>query len=125
MARIWQVIQSYVWWTHERGSVPYDVMVTIILLFIFLAPHWISFNDKPTERTLHQTGVVVLPDAEGLLFQVDASAVSGTAEAEIRERLVRVIEPVAGEIELVRYEAVPDAEGHVKSYKAWVRRPYR
>jgi hypothetical protein len=125
MARIWQTLRSYVWWTHERASFHYDVMVTIILLFIFLAPRWIGFNDRPTERTLHQTGLIVLPDAEGLLFQVDASAVNGTTQAEIRASLVRIIEPVAGEIELLRYAAVLDAKGRVKSYQAWVRRPYR
>ena len=122
MARIWQGIRGYLWWTHERGSVHYDVMVTIILLFIFLAPRWISFNDKPTERTPHQTGVVVLPDASGLIFQVDASAVAGTTDAEIREDLVQIVEPIAGEIDLLRYEAVRDPDGHLKSYKAWVRR---
>ena len=125
MSRMWQVIRGYVWWTQERGSIHYDVMVTIILLFIFLAPRWISFNDKPTERTPHPTGVVVLPDASGLMFQIDASAVSGVTDEEIRQRLVRIIEPIAGEIDLLRYEAVRDPNGQVKTYKAWVRKPYR
>ncbi|MBN2430338.1 MAG: hypothetical protein JXQ27_02635 [Acidobacteria bacterium] len=26
-------------WTHERGSLAYDVIVILILLFIFLTPH--------------------------------------------------------------------------------------
>lgn len=125
MSRIWQVIRSYVWWTHERGSFHYDVMVTLILLFIFLAPRWINFNDKPTERTPHQTEVIVLPDAGGFIFEINASAVNGGTDAQIRERLMRVVEPIAGEIDLLRYEAVHDSKGQVKSYKAWVRKPYR
>jgi hypothetical protein len=43
----WQTIRSYVLWTHNRGSIHYDVMVTVILLFIFLTPLWVDFRDKP------------------------------------------------------------------------------
>jgi hypothetical protein len=39
--------------------------------------------------------------------------------------LVRVIEPIAGEIRLLRYEPIRDAKGTVKSYKAWVEKPYQ
>ena len=125
MRGIWQTIRSYIWWTHARGSFHYDVMVTLILLFIFLTPHWVNFKDKPTERTPHQTGVVVVvPQGDDFIYLIDASAVEGGSDTEIREDLVRVIEPIAGEIILSRYEAVRDSNGRVKSYKAWVSRPY-
>ncbi len=125
MTKVWSTIRSYIWWTHKRGSIHYDVMVSIILLFIFLAPHWISFNDKPAERNPHQSGVVVIPDGNDFIYQIDAAAVRGTGDATIREDLVRVIEPIAGEIDLLRYQAVRNSKGEVKSYKAWVRKPYR
>ena len=48
-----KTIKGYIWWTHERGSFHYDVMVTIILLFIFLAPRFIDFRDKPPARNSH------------------------------------------------------------------------
>jgi len=125
MSRVWQTIRSYIWWTHERGSFHYDVMVTLILLFIFLTPRWINFKDKPTERIPHQTGVVVVvPHGDDFIYQIDAAAVEGDTDAEIREDLVRVIEPIAGEIVLSHYEAVRDSTGHIKSYRAWVSRPY-
>src|SRR5205823_3280433 len=83
---IWRTIRGYVLWTYERGSVHYDVMVTLILAFIFLAPHWINFKDKPVEHTPHQTGVVVTPDGEnGFIYQVEASAVNASDDASIRE----------------------------------------
>jgi hypothetical protein len=125
MSKLWQTIRSYIWWTHKRGSIHYDVMVSIILLFIFLAPHWVDFNDKPTERMPHQTGVVVFPDGSGFVYQVDGSAVTGTDDAAIRRDLARVIEPIAGEIYVQRYEALKDRRGHVANYKVWVRRPFR
>lgn len=124
MSKVWQTIRSYIWWTHPRGNVHYDVMVTLILAFIFLTPRWM-FNDKPTERVPHQTGVVVSPDGESLIYQIDASAVPAKDDAEIRRELLRVIEPIAGEAEVMRYEQVADHHGNVKTYKVWVKRPYR
>ncbi len=122
MATIWRTLSSYIWWTHKRGSFHYDVMVTLILLFIFLAPLGVNFKDKPVERIPHQTGVVVTPDGTQFLYQVDAAAVPGKDEEAIRARLLRIIEPIAGEVEIVRFEPVKDHSGRVVAYKAWVTR---
>lgn len=120
---IWKTIRSYIWWTHPRGNFHYDVMVTFILLFIFLAPLWINFNDKPAERTPHQTGVVVIPDGQsGFIYRIEASAVQGNSDAEFRESLLRVIEPIAGEAQVTRYEPVLDTGGRIIAYRVWVER---
>lgn len=122
MSRIWQTIRSYILWTYERGSMQYDVMVTLILAFIFISPIWVNFKDKPIERSPHQTGVVVSPDGQsGFIYQVDASAVRGdptTVEAD----LMSVIEPIGGEVDITRFEPVRDAKGHIVAYKVWVSR---
>jgi hypothetical protein len=123
MDKIWQTIRGFVWWTHERGGVHYDVMVTAILLFIFLAPYKISFNDKPAERNPHQSEVVVHPDGQGgFVYEIAASAVRAQDDAGIRTDLLRVIEPIAGEVELERYETVVDRRKRVTLYRAWVHR---
>jgi hypothetical protein len=122
MAHIWKTIRGYILWTYERGSMQYDVMVTLILAFIFITPYWINFKDKPIERTPHQTGVVVLPDGQtGFIYQIDASAVQGDP-ATFEDDLLRVIEPIAGEVEITKYEPVRDAKGQVVAYKVWVTR---
>jgi hypothetical protein len=122
MSLIWKTIRGYILWTDKRGSVRYDIMVTLILAFIFLAPYWLNFKDKPIERLPHQTGVVVFPDGQsGFLFQVDASAVRGDP-ATFESDLLRVIEPIAGEVDITRYEPVRDAKGLVVGYKVWVTR---
>jgi hypothetical protein len=36
--------------------------------------------------------------------------------------MLRVIEPIAGEVEITRYEPVHDAKGKVVGYKVWVTR---
>lgn len=122
MRRIWQILKSYVWWTHARGSVHYDVMVTLILLFIFLTPRWL-FKDKPVEGMPHQTEVVVSQDgANGFIYRVDASVVQSKDEAVVRENLLRVIEPIAGEVDILSFEPERDAKGRVTSYRVRVRR---
>src|SRR5271168_2099733 len=55
-----QVLRSYVFWTYERGSIHYDVMVTLILIFMFVSPWVINFNDRPVETVaLHASEVLV------------------------------------------------------------------
>ncbi len=131
MKKIWETVVGYIWWTSPRGSVHYDVMVTAILAFLFLTPlqtiagHknplYIDFNDKPVSRTPHPSEVAVYPDGHGLVFQVSSAAVSGTSDAEIRASLHKVIEPIAGEIAIDRYEPVKD-HGRIVAYKTWVHR---
>ena len=122
MRRFSDIVKSYIFWTYGRGSVHYDVMVTIILLFIFLTPRSV-FRDKPVEHTPHQTEVVVQPDGQnGFVYEVDSSAVKGKSDDEIRADLLRVIEPIAGEVEIAGYEAIKDARGRTTGYKVRVQR---
>jgi hypothetical protein len=122
MNKIWQTIRGYIWWTHERGSFHYDVMVTLILLFIFVTPHFVDFHDKPAERRPHQTDVQILSSGDGFIYRIDASAVKGSSDAEIRSALLKVIEPIAGEVKLSKYEPVNDTRGQLSAYKVWVHR---
>ena len=123
MASIAQTARGYLFWTYDRGSLHYDVMVTAILAFVFISPHYISYKDKPAERSPHQTGVVVSPDGHGgLVFQVEAAAVSTAPGADIDGALLRVIEPIAGEVKLVSYKTVTDRKGHVSAYLVRVER---
>ena len=122
MGKISQTIKGYIWWMYPRGSVNYDVMVTLILAFIFLTPLWINFRDKPTEHSPHQTEVVVKPDGNGFIYTVEASAVRPGSDDETREALLRVIEPIAGEVRIDRYEVVRDSKHNVTAYKVWGHR---
>jgi len=122
MSSFGQTLKGYFWWTYPRGSVPYDVMVSLILAFIFLAPIWINFRDKPVERPPRQTEVVVQQEGDRLLYTVDAAAVKAGSDAETRESLLRIIEPVSGEITIDRYEAARDKDRRLTVYKVWAHR---
>jgi len=123
MNAVWRTIRGYILWQYERGTLHYDIMVTLILIFIFFSPRVIDFNDKPIARHSHPTDVVVTTDGEGrLLYQVAASAITAGDDRSTREQLLRIIEPISGAVSIVSYEAVTDRKGHVQSYKVTVRR---
>jgi len=123
MNSIWRTIRGYILWSYERGSLHYDVMVTLILLFVFLSPYWINFKDKPIERVPHQTGVVIQPDGGGgFIYQIEASALSASDEAGMRRQMLAIIEPITGAAAISKYEPVKDKSGRVQSYKVWVQK---
>jgi hypothetical protein len=124
-----QVIRSYFFWTYDRGSFHYDVMVTLILLFMFVSPWVIDFKDRPVETVaLHSSEVLVkeagtVGDSSQFVYQIRADEMGDVkTDAEIRAAILRAVEPISGEVTLERYEAVKDAQGRVIAYDAWVLR---
>ena len=122
MSRVWRTIKGYVFWTYERGSFHYDVMVTLILAFIFISPRFINFKDQPAEHLPHQTGIVVTTEGKHLVYQVDASEVDAQDETMVRTNLLRAIQPVSGKVTILKTEPVRDAAGHIVAYRAVVNR---
>jgi hypothetical protein len=123
MNAIWRTIRGYILWSYERGTIQYDVMVTLILLFVFLSPYWINFNDKPVEHNPHRTEVVVMPDGHGgFIYKVEASAISGQDDGTVRAELLAIIEPISGEVTITKVEPVKDRSGRVLTYQVWVQR---
>jgi len=117
MNGVWRTIRSYILWQHERGTLHY------VLIFVFLSPRVINFNDKPVLRDPHPTDVVVTPDAEGgLLYQISAGAITPGDDHSVRDQLLRIIRPISGEVSIVSYAPVTDGKGHVQSYKVVAKR---
>ena len=123
MSGAWRTIRSYILWQHERGTLHYDIMVTLILIFVFLSPRVINFNDKPALQSPNAADVVVTPDARGsLVYQISASVITPGDDRSVREQLLRIIKPISGEVSIVSYDAVTDSKGHVRTYKVLVKR---
>jgi hypothetical protein len=122
MGAIWRTIRGYILWSYERGSLHYDIMVTLILLFVFISPHVINFKDKPVER-IPSSGMLIVPDKSGgFIYQIPAAAVNAAAGADISAQLERIIEPIAGAVSITKYEPVKDSAGRTQSYKVWVNK---
>jgi|ERR1700678_462914 hypothetical protein len=126
---MFKLLRSYIFWSYERGSVHYDVMVSAILIFMFLSPRFIDFKDKPVETVALHASEVLVKEAgtEGsssrFMYQIRTDEMGGAkTDTELRAAMLRVIEPISGEVTLERYEAVHDAQGKVVAYNAWILR---
>jgi hypothetical protein len=127
-----KLLKSYLFWTYERGSLHYDVMVTLILIFMFASPRVIDFGDKPVETVaLHGSEVLVKEAGRDgassrFMFEIRADQVGGPeasqTDDERKAAILRVVEPISGEVTIERYEPVLDAHGKVVAYNAWVVR---
>ena len=121
-----QILKSYFFWTYSRGSFPYDVMVTLILLFIFVTPHLWDYGARPSSiASLEHPIQVVGSGSHGMIITVPAVDVivrSGATEEQVKNALRLAIEPVTGDAVFVeRWETVTDAHGKV-SWKIWAHR---
>ena len=57
------------------------------------------------------------------MYQIRADDMQGAkTDAERQAAILRVIEPISGEVTLERYEPVRDAQGHIIAYDAWILR---
>jgi hypothetical protein len=126
---MFKLIRNYIFWAYERGSFHYDVMVTAILIFMFVSPHLIDFKDKPVETVaLHASEVLVREagtsgGSSRFIYQVRAEDMGGAStDAERQVAILRLIEPISGEVSIQRYEPVRDAQGKIIAYNAWVLR---
>jgi hypothetical protein len=123
-----QVLLSYFYWTYSRGSFHYDVMVTLILLFIFVTPHihgW-SFGDTPsTAAALAHPIQIVSDGGRGMILTVeasDANVPAGISDAAVKRALRKAIEPVTGDAVFVeKWQTVTDAQGNA-AWKVWAHR---
>jgi len=123
------LLKSYFFWTYDRGTLHYDVMVTAILIFMFGMPRVIDFKDRPVETVaLHSSEVLVKEagvngNSARFIYQIRADDMSNAhTNAEREAAILRLVEPISGEVTLERYEEVKDAGGHTVAYNAWVLR---
>ncbi|HTD96140.1 MAG TPA: hypothetical protein VK627_04405 [Edaphobacter sp.] len=126
---MFKLIRNYIFWAYERGSVHYDVLVTLILVFMFVSPHFIDFKDRPVETVALRSSEVLVKeagtagDSSRFMYQIRADDMGGAkTDIDVHAAILRVIEPISGEVELERYEPVKDAQGKIIAYNAWVVR---
>ncbi len=122
-----ELLKRYLFWTYDRGSLHYDIMVTAILLFMFVTPQFVNFGDRLVETVaLHKSEVLVKEagsagDQARFIYQVRADDMPSThSTAERNAAILRLIEPISGEVTLAGTEEVKDSSGHTIAYNATV-----
>ncbi len=119
------ILGSYIFWKYERGSFHYDVMVTLILAFLFISPHVINYHDHPVANNLSPSQVLVRPTSQGLEYEIPADQVhagTGVLAGHLDGPLAEAIAPISGVVTVDHYDALTDAAGKVTAYKVWAHR---
>jgi hypothetical protein len=115
------MLKRFILWDFPRASWQYDVIVALILAFIFLTPRdW--FRDQP--RIPHASSIALLPSENGSsVFFVDAQLLEGTAENQRVAKLSAVLQSRMSNrrLSVTRVEPIIDSEGELKGYMAFAR----
>lgn len=91
-----QTLLNILFWAYERGSKPYDLVVILILAFIFLTPRaW--FDDRPTLQLTdlrnHQGIVEVTHRSDGGSYLVDARLVEARRSQKLEDAVTEILRP--------------------------------
>lgn len=115
------MLKRFILWDFSRGSWQYDVMVGIILLFIFLTPReW--FRDQP--RIPHASSIAMLPSESGSnLFWIDPELLKDVAEEARVNATTQILRARSGDnrITVTRLEPVYDSEKELEGFMAFTQ----
>lgn len=133
MRSLWRGIVRVIFWSYERGSWPYDLLVIAIILFVLASPRsW--FHDRPQSGAAVSASVeLVSEDSDGQTrtYRVAASALSTekrTAKAtpelerETHAILGRTVDDLKERtFQVLRIDPVLAGDGSVSYYDVTVR----
>ena len=116
--RIREGLKSALLWRYRRGSWQYDVIVALILAFIFLSPK-AFFNDRPSSGVIHE---VDAPEEGARLFWIEPDLLEGESIDTSTERLQDLLRDRSGELlDIVRTETAVDESGNIRAYLVYAR----
>ena len=123
-----QILKSYFYWTYPRGSFHYDVMVSLILVFIFVTPWLWDYGAKPRETAVQHHPIQVLSaGGHSMLVTVAADDVTVPVGTTASDRAVKLalrsaIQQVTGDAVFIeKWDTSRDANG-ATVWRVWAHR---
>lgn len=134
MGKLWRGLKGTIFWSYDRGSWPYDVMVIAIVLFVLATPRkW--FRDQPFSTNVSSADVEVVAEDAGehtRTFRLDAKILppdkrtpraTPELERETHDVLGRAIDDLKGQtFQVRRIDPVRGDDGSVLYYDVTVHR---
>jgi hypothetical protein len=128
MRSFWRGIVRTIFWSYDRGSWPYDVLVVVIVIFVLATPRsW--FHDRPQSRTAESSSVQFVSedsDSGTRVYRLDAAALAPQKRAtkptpelerETHDILGRTVEELKDRtFQVLRIDPVLDGDGAVLHY---------
>jgi hypothetical protein len=132
MRKFWRGFVNTIFWSYERGSWPYDVMVIIIVIFVLLSPRrW--FQDQSQSISLASSDIELVqedPESQTRTYRLDAHALPAEKRAahptpelerETHDILGRTVDDLKGHtFQVQRIDPVRSGDGPVLYYDVTV-----
>lgn len=108
-------LKRFVLWDFPRAGWQYDVIVALILCFIFLTPRDF-FHDQPKPSQ-----IVMLPSEKGAsVYWIEPELLSGSTAPDRSGQAANILKKKTGKKHnVVRLEPIFDAEKDIKGYMAY------
>ncbi len=132
MRKLWRGLMRTIFWSYERGSWPYDVMVLAILAFVLLTPRaW--FHDQPHASSPHPNSVRLISEGPNhtCIYRIDAGLLDPQKRAakhnpELERNVHDVLSQNVSDLkshtfEVAQIVAVRGSDGAIRSYDVTVR----
>ena len=109
-------VKRFLLWDYPRASWQYDVMVALILAFLFLTPRTM-FRDQPGASS-----IVEIPSERGRAFILEPGLLESIPDAERKARVEGILRSRYGTKEtVVKVEAIHDHEQELTGFLATTR----
>lgn len=107
-------VKRFILWDYPRAVWQYDVMVALILAFIFLIPReW--FRDQP-----RASSIVMVPSERGSAYWIEPELLDGVAESGRAAKASTMIQARTGKKHAIsRVEPIFDSEQEIRGYMAF------
>lgn len=132
MNKVWRGFVQTIFWSYERGSWPYDLMVIAILAFVLITPRkW--FHDQPQSSPFEEFGVQLInqaADGKTRTYRLDAKLLAPQKrkpkatpelERETHDILSQNVDDLKGHtFQVLQINPVRGDDGSVQSYEVTV-----
>ncbi|HKW87831.1 MAG TPA: hypothetical protein VJN21_03645 [Candidatus Acidoferrales bacterium] len=134
MKTLWRALKNTIFWSFERGSWPYDVMVVLIVAFVLLSPRaW--FRDEPRANGPSPVGIEFVAEdlaARTQTYRLDArlfrpQKTPGKPGPEIERQTHEILSTSVGELkgqifQVKKISPVRGDDGSLAYYEVEVKR---
>lgn len=133
MRSFWRAVVRTIFWSYDRGSWPYDVLVVAIVVFVLATPRgW--FHDRPQSTVAASASVQLVSEdsaSQTRIYRLDAAALSPQKRAtrptpelerETHDILGRAVDDLKDRtFQVLRIDPVLDGNGAVLHYDVTIR----
>ncbi|MCC7499561.1 MAG: hypothetical protein IT160_18415 [Bryobacterales bacterium] len=109
-------LTRFILWDYPRAGWQYDIMVGLILLFIFVTPREF-FRDQPRSNAVR----VLAPEHGIAEYWVEPAALAGLSEGQRWSRTTELIRQRFGRKQVVRLEPIFNEEQEIRGYIAYTK----